>query len=144
MIPIITLPQSKVENVKMSPCEQYVLTFSPKADVPFTVWNFQMVEVIRELPIGDNEDIDSYKWSFDGQYLAKKFQSELKKEGSNEVKKKEGISVYELPSMELLKNQEGQKKSITIPGIRDWAWAPQRNTLTYICRYGDDEESEEE
>jgi len=40
MVPIITLPQSKVTHVKMSPCEKYVLTFSPLADVAFTVWNF--------------------------------------------------------------------------------------------------------
>lgn len=40
MVPIITLPQSKVTHVKMSPCESYVLTFSPLADVAFTVWNF--------------------------------------------------------------------------------------------------------
>ena len=50
MEPIITLPQAKVENVKMSPCERYVLTYAPKADIAFAVWNFQMVEIIRELP----------------------------------------------------------------------------------------------
>jgi hypothetical protein len=32
----------------MSPCKKYFLTFSPMADVGFTIWNFQMVEVIRE------------------------------------------------------------------------------------------------
>lgn len=40
MVPIITLPQAKVTAVKMSPCEKYVLCFSPMADVAFTVWNF--------------------------------------------------------------------------------------------------------
>lgn len=99
MVPIITLPQAKVNNVKMSPCENYVLTFSPKADVAFTVWNFQMVEILRELPIADLEDIDTYKWSNDGKFLAKKFKTELKKEGTDEVKTKEGITVFELPSM---------------------------------------------
>lgn len=102
MVPIITLPQSKVTHVKMSPCEKYVLTFSPLADVAFTVWNFQMVEIIRELPIADGENIETYKWSPDGVYLAKKFKTELKKEGTDEVKVKEGISVYELPSMQIL------------------------------------------
>ena len=81
MVPIITIPQAKVTDLKMSPCEQYVLTFSPMANVAFTVWNFKMVEVLRELPISDGENIDTYKWSHDGQYLAKKFRTELRKEG---------------------------------------------------------------
>lgn len=66
MTPIIVLPQNKVDFVSMSPCEKYVLTWSPKADVGFTVWNFQMVEVIREFDSELNEDSTSYKWSFDG------------------------------------------------------------------------------
>jgi translation initiation factor 3 subunit B len=37
---IITLAQSKADKVIMSPCERYVLTYSPQADVCFTVWNF--------------------------------------------------------------------------------------------------------
>ena len=40
MVPIITLPQAKVTHVKMSPCENYVLTFSPMADIAFNIWNF--------------------------------------------------------------------------------------------------------
>lgn len=144
MVPIITLPQSKVTHVKMSPCEKYVLTFSPLADVAFTVWNFQMVEIIRELPIADMENIDTYKWSSDGCFLAKKFKTELKKEGTDEIKIKEGISVYELPSMQILQNNEGQKKSITIAGIREWEWAPTRNTLIYSCFFGEEEEDEED
>ncbi len=144
MVPIITLPQAKVTHVKMSPCESYVLTFSPSSENPFTVWNFQMVSIIRELPYADDESIETYKWSFDGKYLAKKFKSQLKKDGTDDVKTKEGISVYELPSMQILQNNEGQKKSITIPGIRDWDWAPARNTLIYSCFYGDEEEGDDE
>lgn len=150
MVPIITLPQAKVKNVKMSPCENYVLTFSPLADVAFTVWDFQMVEILRELPIADDEDTETYKWSMDGKFLAKKFRTELKKDDNSEVKVKEGISVYELPSMQILQNSEGQKKSITIPNIKEWCWAHNRNTLTYVCyetpeeveEYGDEEEEE--
>jgi len=42
--------------------------------------------------------------------------AETAKDGG-ESKVKEGISVYELPSMQLLANEEGRKKSITIEGI---------------------------
>lgn len=60
MTPIITIQQAKVQSVLMSPCERYVLTYSPMTDVAFTVWNFQMVEVIREFDMERDEDGDSY------------------------------------------------------------------------------------
>ena len=91
----------------MSPCKKYVLTFSPMADVTFTVWDFAIIEICRELPIADGETIDIFKWSHDCNYLVTKFNTELRKEGSDEVKKKEGITVYELPSMQILTNREG-------------------------------------
>ena len=107
-----------------------------------------MVEIIRPLPIVDEETIDTYQWSHDGNFIAKKFKTELRKEGTDEVKIKEGITVYELPTMEILKNAQGQKKSITIPGIKDWYWAPTRNTLIYSCFFdqkdGESDEEEEE
>lgn len=56
MVPIITIPQSKVMHVSMSPCERYVLTYSPKGDSQFTVWNFQLVEPIREFLAEKNEN----------------------------------------------------------------------------------------
>jgi hypothetical protein len=34
------LPKHKVIHVKMSPCEKYVLTYSPMGDVAYSVWNF--------------------------------------------------------------------------------------------------------
>jgi uncharacterized protein with WD repeat len=40
MTPIIVLPKHKVIHVKMSPCEKYVLTYSPMGDVAYSVWNF--------------------------------------------------------------------------------------------------------
>ena len=41
-------------------------------------------------------------------------------------------------------NREGQKKSITIAGIKDWEWARNRNTLIYSCFFGKDEDEEDE
>lgn len=76
MTPIIVLPKHKVISVKMSPCEKYVLTYSPMGDTGYTVWNFQMVEIIREFESEPGEDENTYQWSFDGNYIAKKFHSE--------------------------------------------------------------------
>ena len=134
MVPIITIPQAKVTQVHMSPCERYVLTYSPKGDAAFSIWNFQLVELIRDFQAEAGEDKDTYKWSYDGNYLAKRMIAETTKEGG-ESKVKEGISVYELPSMQLLANEEGRKKSITIEGISQWQWAPHRNLLIYTCVY---------
>lgn len=47
---IITLKISKVEKAIMSPCERYVLTYSPMGDNVYTIWNFQMASEIRSLP----------------------------------------------------------------------------------------------
>jgi len=45
---IITLKMNKCHSVKMSPCERYVLSYTPTNDTCFTVWNFKMAEIIRE------------------------------------------------------------------------------------------------
>ena len=48
-----------------------------------------------------------------------------------------GISVYTLPSMELLVNEEGVKKSITVDGIQDFMWAPNQNIIVYTAFPGE-------
>jgi uncharacterized protein with WD repeat len=127
MIPIITIPQANVEAVSMSPCEKYVLTYAPKSASAFTVWDFQMVSVIRDFTDSEpGENIGTYRWSFDGQFLAKGFRTE--KEGG---KIKEGITVYELPSMEILRDANGRKTSVSVAGIGTWAWAPASNMLVF-------------
>ena len=60
MTPIIVLPKHKVQAVKMSPCEKYVLTYSPQGDTCFTVWNFQMVEVIREFEAEHQDVLETF------------------------------------------------------------------------------------
>ena len=49
------------------------------------------------------------------------------------AKTKQGLSVYKLPSMELIENEEEVKKSITIDGITDFSWAPHRNFIVYTA-----------
>ncbi len=88
-----------------------------------------MVEVIREFDSERDEDSTTYKWSFDGAYIAKRFTKEQEKDGKTKIK--EGLSVYTLPSMQLLVDSEGQKKSITVEGITDWEWSPNRNLVVF-------------
>jgi len=40
--------------------------------------------------------------------------------------------------MELIATDEGIKKSITVDGIEDWMWAPNRNIIVYSCFPSDD------
>jgi len=63
-----------------------------------------MVEVIREFDAERDEEMATYKWSSDGNYLAKKFIKETEKDGKTKIK--EGISVYTLPSGQLLVDSE--------------------------------------
>lgn len=141
MVPIITIPEAKVELVHMSPCERYVLTYAPMTKTPYVIWNFQLVEQIRDFDQKQGEDGNSYQWSFDGNYLAKKFRQEKNKEDGvmQETKIKTGISVYQLPSMELIATSDGIKKSITVDGIEDLMWSPSRNCLVYTAFPGDNQ-----
>jgi len=136
MSPIITIPEQKVDYVSMSPCERYVLTYAPMAKNPYVIWNFQLVEQIRDFDQKEGEDAHVYMWSQDGNFLAKKFSQEVTKDdGSSKVKT--GISVYTLPSMELIATADGTKKSITIEGIDKLMWAPSRNCLVYTAFPGE-------
>lgn len=40
MMPIITIPEQKVDFVSMSPCERYLLTYAPMSKNPYVIWNF--------------------------------------------------------------------------------------------------------
>ena len=62
-----------------------------------------------------------YRWSHDDSFFAR-------------IKTDEAISVYSTPSMELLADPlDGKKKSIKIPDIKDFAWSPTDNCLSYWC-----------
>ena len=62
-----------------------------------------MVTITREFDKEPGETINTFKWSHDGQYLAKSFRKE-----SKSGKIKEGITVFELPSMDTLKDNNGK------------------------------------
>jgi len=77
-------------------------------------------------------------WSHDGNYLAKKFKQEVTKDDGTS-KLKTGVSVYTLPSMELISTSDGVKKSITVDGIENIMWAPNKNVLVYTAFPGDNQ-----
>lgn len=114
------------------------MTYAPSSKTPYVVWNFQLVEQIRDFDQKKGEDGHAFMWSHDGNYLAKKFiQEKPAEDGSAEVKLKTGISVYQLPSMELIQTADGVKKSITVDGIDEVMWSPNKNFLVYTAFPGD-------
>lgn len=71
MKPILTINEPKVETVIFSPCERYVMVYLPKNDCPYAVWNFITHEKIREFEQEIGEGPDTFKWSHDGNFIAK-------------------------------------------------------------------------
>mmetsp|Transcript_31429 Transcript_31429/g.48043 ORF Transcript_31429/g.48043 Transcript_31429/m.48043 type:complete len:522 (-) Transcript_31429:13-1578(-) len=133
MKPILTINQPKVEAVKFSPCERYLVVYQPKNDLPYSIWNFHNHEVIREFEQDHGEDANTFMWSFDGNFIAKKLIKNTKVEtedGEIEVEK-QFIAVYELPSMRLCEDSDGNRTSIIANGLKEVEWAPNSNHLVY-------------
>merc|ERR1712156_64822 len=112
-----------VQFFDFSPCENYLVTFSPNAPV-----NRQLDEpnaiIIWETRTGVkkrsfNADMHGaphwpiFKWSHNDKYFGR-----MTKDGA--------LSVYETPSFGLL-----DKKSIKVSGMRDFSWSPTENILAY-------------
>lgn len=43
------------------------------------------------------------------------------------------MSVYSLPSMEMLADSDGNKRSITIDGLEEFLWSPNSNFFVYTA-----------
>jgi len=107
-----------VEFIDFSPCENYVVTFSPRlmnAEEPLAIiiWDTKTGEKKRSFFAENPPSLPSFKWSHDDKYFAR-----MSKDGT--------LAVYETPSFGLL-----DKKSIKVPGMRDFTWSPKENILAY-------------
>uniref|UniRef100_A0A2A4IW91 Eukaryotic translation initiation factor 3 subunit B n=1 Tax=Heliothis virescens TaxID=7102 RepID=A0A2A4IW91_HELVI len=103
--------------ISFSPCENYVVTFSPTGDrgedKKLIIWDIRTGQEKRSFPPPDEYVTwPVFRWSKDDRYFARLGQDVL--------------SVYETPSFGLL-----DKKSIKIPGIRDFSWSPTDNIVAY-------------
>ncbi|XP_074598834.1 eukaryotic translation initiation factor 3 subunit b [Brevipalpus obovatus] len=100
-----------------SPCEKYLVTFSPqlaaaKDPEAIIIWDVRTGAKKRSFHSDQEMTWPVLKWSPDDKYFAKIGQDVL--------------SVYETPSMTLL-----DKKSMKIPGVRNFSWSPTQNILAY-------------
>mmetsp|Transcript_39693 Transcript_39693/g.99965 ORF Transcript_39693/g.99965 Transcript_39693/m.99965 type:complete len:693 (-) Transcript_39693:106-2184(-) len=119
---LMQLQHSGVKLVEYSPCEKYLVTFSPQFaenDNPQSpkcvcVWDVKTGKNLRGFPGSTQNPWPFFKWSHDDKYLACCDPS------------KGIVRIYEVPSMTLLNG-----KSIKIPGVKDIFWSPSENIITY-------------
>ncbi|XP_012256916.2 eukaryotic translation initiation factor 3 subunit B [Athalia rosae] len=109
--------QRGAECVDFSPCERYLVSYSPRADSVadqkrLVVWDILSGQEKRSFQPDNSSVWPIFRWSHDDKYLARMGEDVL--------------SIYETPHFGLL-----DKKSIRVPGIRDFSWSPTDNILAY-------------
>nr|CAB3241613.1 eukaryotic translation initiation factor 3 subunit B-like [Phallusia mammillata] len=112
-----------VQLIDFSPCERYLVTFSPMQEQgasedaqSIIIWEVFTGTKKRgfqaDMSGADDRQWPIFKWSHDGTYF---------------VRKSKGVlSVYETPSMGLL-----DKKSIPVDGVSEFVWSPSGNMLAF-------------
>ncbi|KAF4793654.1 Eukaryotic translation initiation factor 3 subunit B [Turdus rufiventris] len=106
-----------VQLIDFSPCERYLVTFSPLMDTQddpqaIIIWDILTGQKKRGFHCENSAHWPIFKWSHDGKFFARMTSDTL--------------SIYETPSMGLL-----DKKSLKINGIRDFSWSPGGNIIAF-------------
>ncbi|XP_034087242.1 eukaryotic translation initiation factor 3, subunit Ba [Gymnodraco acuticeps] len=106
-----------VSLIDFSPCERYVVTFSPLMDTKedpqaIIIWDILTGQKKRGFHCESSAHWPIFKWSHDGKFFARMTLDTL--------------SIYEAPSMGLL-----DKKSLKITGIKDFSWSPGDNIIAF-------------
>jgi len=106
-----------VQMIDFSPCERFLITFSPmvekKEDHQVIIWDVRTCKIKRGFHCDHTSMWPIFKWSFDGSYFARNSGDGL-------------LSVYETATFRLIGN-----KSIKVTGLRDFAWSPTDNIISY-------------
>ncbi|XP_030839766.1 eukaryotic translation initiation factor 3 subunit B [Strongylocentrotus purpuratus] len=106
-----------VQLIDVSPCERYIVTFSPLNDPrdetqAIIIWDIKTGIKKRGFSCDNASNWPVFKWSHDGKFFARMAEDTL--------------GIYETPSFGLL-----DKKSLKIPGIREFCWSPASNIMSY-------------
>lgn len=107
-----------VQVIEFSPCEKYLVTFSPSAmsDDPsaIIIWDSRTGAKKRAFHSENPPDTwPVFKWAHDDKFFAR-----MTQDGT--------LSIYETPSFGLL-----DKKSIKVAGMKSFSWSPKENILAY-------------
>ncbi|KAG1712168.1 Eukaryotic translation initiation factor 3 subunit B [Nymphon striatum] len=114
---IMKFGHNGVQFIDFSPSEKYLITFSSIPDnredsQSVIIWDIRTGIKKRKFDIDGQPVWPIFKWSHDDRYFGRL---------GNDV-----LSIYETPSFGLL-----DKKSMKVPGIRDFSWSPTDNMLSY-------------
>ncbi|KAL1494447.1 hypothetical protein ABEB36_010045 [Hypothenemus hampei] len=107
-----------VQFIDFSPCEKYLVTYSPQGDPQnpdqkrIIIWDIRSGLEKRSFNPEGPSAWPIFRWSCDDKYFGRV---------GNDV-----LSIYETPSFGLL-----EKKSIKINGIKDFNWSPSDNVVAY-------------
>ena len=109
-----------VEFIEFSPCEKYIVTFSPKSSnatedpTAIIVWDCRTGAKKRAFHSETPIVWPVFQWSHDDKFFARMNQDGV-------------LSVYETPGFGLL-----DKKSIKIEGLKGFSWSPKDNIIGYF------------
>ncbi|GAB6032742.1 Eif3-s9p [Chamberlinius hualienensis] len=110
---IMKFIHNEVHVIDFSPNETYLATFSPTdTQQPVIIWDIRTGVIKRSFSCDRTVVWPAFRWSHDDKYFARHAP--------------DSISVYETPSFGLM-----EKKSIRIPGVRDFSWSPTDNVIAY-------------
>eukprot|EP00007_Cunea_sp_BSH-02190019_P000532 CAMPEP_0174239100 /NCGR_PEP_ID=MMETSP0417-20130205/13450_1 /TAXON_ID=242541 /ORGANISM="Mayorella sp, Strain BSH-02190019" /LENGTH=692 /DNA_ID=CAMNT_0015318009 /DNA_START=83 /DNA_END=2158 /DNA_ORIENTATION=+ len=110
-----------VKLIDFSPCERYLITFSPqfqehgdnpKAPRCVVVWDVRTGQRLRGFMGVPKMMWPHFTWSPDGNYLV--------------ARNEQGLAIYEAPSMQLL-----NQRTHAIKNLRDFCWSPTDNFIAY-------------
>lgn len=107
-----------VQFIEFSPCEKYLVTFSPNASMSddpsaIIIWDSRTGIKKRAFHSESPPVWPVFKWSHDDKFFAR-----MAQDGT--------LSIYETPSFGLL-----DKKSIKVAGMKSFSWSPKENILAY-------------
>jgi len=121
---IARLAHPGVQFIDFSPCEKYIVTFSPNIDprlieevAPVIIWEARTGVKKRMFTVTGGGSWPIFKWSSDDKFFARI---------ATDNKEEPALSIYETPSFGLL-----DRKSIKVNGMRDFSWSPTENILAY-------------
>lgn len=82
------------------------------------------------------EDGSTFKWSFDGDYIAKITKKPINDEKEESKTEEEPemrtyISIYALEDCKLIKDSHGDRTSIYVEGLDSFSWAPHKNAIVH-------------
>jgi len=116
---ITRFPHQDVRFIEFSPCEKYIVTFSPDASntsedpTSIIIWDCRTGAKKRAFHSENPIVWPVFKWSNDDRFFAR-----MSNDGV--------LSVYETPGFGLL-----DKKSMKIEGLKGFSWSPKDNIIAY-------------